>query len=225
MMYINYRSIKYQLDRPLAVLFLVFCAPFMLVFAVAAALELKAFPFIIQERGLTFENGRLKIYKFRTMKKHSTNNIRNPQNVFEKHYLEGFVPPFCRWLRQTGLDELPQLMNVIKGEMSLVGPRPFTLADLEIIENGDSKSYTILGKLRSKPGITGYWQVHGSRRQGVANMVWLQEYYDRNVSLRLDIKILFSTLPLVILGQHTDTIVVNDQTAAKAVLVKSLSQG
>ncbi len=220
---IDYMSVKYALDRPLAVLLLVLCAPFMLVFAVAAALELKAFPFIIQERGLTFENGRLKIYKFRTMRKHNTNNARNAKNVFEKHYLEGFVPPFCRWLRQTGLDELPQLLNVIKGEMSFVGPRPFTLADLEIIEKEDDKSYRILGKLQSKPGITGYWQVHGSRRQGAANMVWLQEYYDRNVSLRLDIKIFFSTLPLIMLGQHTDTIVVNDLASTKEILVKSLS--
>ncbi len=222
---INYMPVKCQLDRPLAVLLLVLCAPFMLIFAFVVALELKAFPFLLQERGLSLNNHRLYIYKLRTMKRHPHNHNQNTKNIFKKNYLEGLVPPFCRWLRQTGLDELPQLLNVIKGEMSLVGPRPFTMDDLEVIENQDQLSYEILSRLKSKPGITGYWQVHGSRRQGISNMVWLQEYYDMNVSLRLDVEIFLSTLPLIILGQHTDTIVVKDLTSTKEILVKSLSHG
>ncbi len=222
---VSYISIKYRLDRPLAALLLVLCAPFILIFAAVAAFELRALPFIVQERGLTLENGKLKIYKLRTMKRHSTNNLKNTKNLFEKHYLESFVPPFCRWLRQTGLDELPQLLNVIKGEMSLIGPRPFTLEDLNLMKRDDTGAYEVLGRLQCKPGITGCWQVHGSRKQGIANMVWLQEYYDINISFLLDIKIFLSTLPLIMLGQHTDTIVVKELVKSRKVMFKSFSHG
>ncbi len=222
---ITYMSLKYMLDRPLAVLLLVLCAPFMFIFASVVLLELRAFPFMMQQRGLSLENSRFKIYKFRTMKKHSSGLKRNVKNIFEKHDLEDYVPPFCRWLRKSGLDELPQLINVIKGEMSLVGPRPFTLPDLEIIQNEDSKSYDILDKIKAKPGITGYWQVYGSRRQGVVNMVWLQKYYDLNVSFLLDVKIFLSTLPLIFLGEHTDTIVVRNIGGRNGKLVRSFSEG
>ena len=222
---INYISMKYSVDRPLASLLLVLAVPFMLIFAVIVSIELKAFPFIIQERGLTFDNSRLKVYKFRTIRKHSSSILSNVRNIFEKHSLDSYVPAFCRLLRQTGLDELPQLINVIKGEMSLVGPRPLTLPDLEIIETEDVNLYDTMNNLTTKPGITGYWQVNGSRSQGAANMVWLQDYYERNVSFLLDVKIILSTMPLIFLGQHTDTITVNELSKSRAALVNSLSHG
>ena len=218
---INYTSIKYMLDRPLAVILLVISMPFILIFAVLAAIELRAFPFIIQDRGVTFNNGRVRICKFRTMRKHSTNKTNDVRNVFEKYYLENYVPPFCKWLRQSGLDELPQLLNVIIGDMSLVGPRPFTFADLGIIQKQNFKLYEKLDKLTAKPGITGYWQVHGNRTQGVPNMVWLQNYYEMHVSFILDMKIFLATLPLIILGQHSDAIVINEFENKKGFYVRS----
>ncbi len=216
---------KYLFDRLFALLLFVLASPFMLISVIIVAIELKMYPLIIQERGLSFENHRQKIYKIRTMREHPCDNFGNVKNIFDKRYLEDYVPPFCCWLRQTGLDELPQLFNVIKGEMSLIGPRPFALTDLRIIKNEDGESYEVLNGLTSKPGITGYWQVYGSRRQGMANMVRLQKYYDMNVSFKLDAKIFLSTLPLIILGQHTDAIVVKKFKRRNGVLEKSLSQG
>ncbi len=202
-----YKMIKYKIDKPLAVFFLFLSLPIILIFGVIVWFELKTFPFITQERGLSFDNGRFKIYKFRTIKKHSNKFFGDIKNVFDKQYLKEYVPPFCRWLRKTGFDELPQLINVIKGEMSLIGPRPLTLVDLGIIEIEDNLSYDKLNKISIKPGITGFWQVYGSRSQGIINMIWLQEYYEENISFLLDMKIFFSTLPLIFLGKHDDTII------------------
>lgn len=218
-----YKMIKYKLDKPLALLFFILSLPFILVFSVIAWYELKTFPFIIQERGLSFDNNRLKIYKFRTMKKHLDQLVVKKSNIFEKHHLEEFVPPFCSWLRKTGLDELPQLLNVIKGEMSLIGPRPLTLDDLEFIEKEDIFSYGKLDKILCKPGITGFWQVFGSRYQGISNLIWLEEYYETNISFLLDIKIFLSTMPLIILGQHSDTIIKGEINWKNSVLINSLN--
>ncbi len=219
-----YKSIKYKIDKPMAILFLLISLPFVIIFAVIVGFELKAFPFIIQERGLSFDNCRLKIYKFRTIKKHSNKFFGDIRNVFDKQYLKEYVPPFCRWLRKTGFDELPQLINVIKGEMSLIGPRPLTLVDLGIIEIEDNLSYDKLDKISIKPGITGFWQVYGSRSQGIINMIWLQEYYEENISFLLDMKIFFSTLPLIFLGKHTDTIIDNKLAIKNSLLGNSISQ-
>ncbi len=220
---VSYLSIKYMVDRPLAFFLFILAVPFMLIFAVLVALELKTFPFIVQSRGLALKSSRIKIYKFRTIKKHSINITVDVKSIFDKHFLESYVPPFCRWLRRTGLDELPQLLNVISSEMSLVGPRPLTLTDLIFIKDKDSCSYEDVDKLTVKPGMTGFWQVKGSRWQGVANIVWLQKFYNLNITFLLDVKIFLSTLPLIFFREHTDTIVVREFGGRNGKLVRSFS--
>ncbi|AJK46433.1 undecaprenyl-phosphate galactose phosphotransferase RfbP [Burkholderia plantarii] len=95
-------------------------------------------------------------------------------------------------LRKTSLDELPQLWNVLRGEMSLVGPRP--VVEKEIERYGDAAAYYLL----AKPGMTGLWQVSGRNDTDYARRVFLDAWYVRNWSLRSDISILFKTIGVVL---------------------------
>jgi len=100
------------------------------------------------------------------------------------------------FLRRTSLDELPQLLNVIKGEMSLVGPRP--IVDDEIEYYGSKYIF-----YRSvTPGITGFWQISGRNDVSYENRVKLDETYVRNWSFWFDLKILFKTIPVFVMGSR-----------------------
>lgn len=99
-----------------------------------------------------------------------------------------------RILRAMGLDELPQIFNVLRKEMSLVGPRPSTVNELQCYKPGQEE------RLDALPGLTGYWQVNGKNKTTFSEMIDLDIYYARNLSLSLDVSILVRTLP-TILGQ------------------------
>lgn len=101
------------------------------------------------------------------------------------------VTPIGQFLRRTSLDELPQLFNVIKGEMSLVGPRPIVTEELE--RYNDEVDYYLL----SKPGMTGLWQVSGRSDVDYDTRVYLDAWYVKNWSMWNDIAILFKTINVV----------------------------
>ena len=100
-----------------------------------------------------------------------------------------------RVLRRLSLDELPQLFNVLKGEMSLVGPRPATPREVALYEDWQ------LQRLETPPGITGLWQVSGRSELGFAEQVVLDIMYIENWSLGLDLRILLRTIPAVLSGK------------------------
>jgi lipopolysaccharide/colanic/teichoic acid biosynthesis glycosyltransferase len=100
-----------------------------------------------------------------------------------------------RFLRRTSLDELPQLINVLKGEMSLVGPRPLVPDEDCQVEGLDRR------RLHVKPGMTGLWQIFGSSRIPLNEMVKIDYLYGANWSLWLDVKILLRTIPYAISGR------------------------
>jgi exopolysaccharide biosynthesis polyprenyl glycosylphosphotransferase len=102
------------------------------------------------------------------------------------------VTPFGRLLRRFSLDEVPQVLNVLRGEMSLVGPRPLPLRDYRLLEPWHRKRYLVL------PGMTGLWQIAGRSDLSFDDLVRLDFYYLENWSIWLDISILFRTVPAVI---------------------------
>lgn len=102
------------------------------------------------------------------------------------------ITPIGHFIRKTSLDELPQLWNVLKGEMSLVGPRPVVDAELE--RYGDDVDYYFM----TKPGMTGLWQVSGRNDTDYATRVYLDSWYVKNWSLWYDIAILFKTVGVVL---------------------------
>uniref|UniRef100_A0A7C3MP28 Sugar transferase n=1 Tax=Dictyoglomus thermophilum TaxID=14 RepID=A0A7C3MP28_DICTH len=141
------------------------------------------------------------LWKFRTMYKEADKILdKYPElkKEFEKEFKLKKDPRITRigkFLRKFSLDEIPQIFNILKGEMSIVGPRPVTFKELE--KYGEYKDEV----LRVKPGLTGLWQVSGRSNLGYARRIALDLYYIQNWSLLLDIKIILKTIPAVFLGK------------------------
>jgi lipopolysaccharide/colanic/teichoic acid biosynthesis glycosyltransferase len=111
------------------------------------------------------------------------------------------ITPIGAFIRKYSLDELPQLLNVLRGEMNLVGPRPLPVSDLEGIEDDVQYAYWFEQRSRVQPGITGLWQVEGRSDLGFSAMVELDVHYVNNWSLLLDLQILLKTIPAVLRGR------------------------
>jgi exopolysaccharide production protein ExoY len=159
-------------------------------------------PILFSQERLGKDGRRFRMLKFRTMYRDAEERLRSDPELFRK-YIENNhkvprkedprVAPFGEFLRATSLDELPQLFNVLKGDMSLVGPRPITPPQLE--QYGE---YSPLF-LSAKPGITGYWQVNGrSEISDFSRRTALDIEYIRDQSLKTDVDILLKTIPAVL---------------------------
>ena len=163
--------------------------------------------FFTQER-VGFRGKKFKILKFRSMKVHAETDSHEDHfarlverdQPMTKLDAEGDRRLIFsgRLLRATGLDELPQLLNVLRGEMSLVGPRPCTEPELS--------SYRMeqLERFDACPGLTGHWQVNGKNKTTFNRMIELDVFYARHASLRLDLVILLKTIP-ALLAQVRET--------------------
>lgn len=141
------------------------------------------------------------IYKFRSMKKNADEILKKDKKLYQKYLVSGYklevnedprVTKFGKFIRKASIDELPQFLNVLKGEMSLVGPRP--IVEEELNEYGDLKEKF----LKVKPGITGLWQVSGRSAVGYPERCQLELEYAEKMSFIFDIKILFKTIIAVI---------------------------
>ncbi len=104
-------------------------------------------------------------------------------------------------IRKFSIDELPQLVNVLKGEMSLVGPRPLPVKDYEKIDANDHVGGYVHLRAKAKPGMTGLWQVSGRSQLGFREMVMLDLYYIENQTILFDLEILAQTVPVVVFGR------------------------
>jgi lipopolysaccharide/colanic/teichoic acid biosynthesis glycosyltransferase len=176
-------------------------------------LELRTYPFYIQERGLTLEKHRFKIIKLRTIKTSDELIIHaTEEDIFLKFALRDKVKPFSRWLRKTGLDELPQLLNVIMGQMSLVGPRPLMIEDLETMKRVSADLYDRRNKLKCMPGISGLWQLFGNRSEGLIGMIVLESLYEKVASPLLDLKLIVYTSTVVLQAKNSDSIFHTEKT-------------
>jgi len=192
-------AIKRAMDFTLAALGLIIAAPLMALIAVLIKLDSPGPVLFSQVR--VGRGGRLfTLYKFRSMRLGA--EAEQPR-LLDRNEATG--PLFKirddprltrvgRWLRRLSLDELPQLYNVLRGEMSLVGPRPPIPAEVEQYEEWHRK------RLEVAPGVTGLWQVSGRSDLTFDEMVMLDLFYAENWTLGLDIKILLRTIPTVILG-------------------------
>ena len=125
------------------------------------------------------------MYKFRTMR-----DLRDAEGKLLPN--EARLTPFGRWLRSTSLDELPELLNVLRGEMSLVGPRPLLMEYLDRYTPEQARRHEV------KPGITGWAQIHGRNNLSWDERFKLDVWYVDNWSLWLDVKILWRTLWVVL---------------------------
>jgi len=164
-------------------------------------------PAIYTQRRVGVEGRRFSFYKFRTMAHRNDDSIHR---AYSERLINGWaqrdggrafkltadprVTPFGRFLRKSSLDELPQLFNVLKGDMSLVGPRPPIEYEVEHYHDWHKQ------RLQAKPGITGLWQVSGRSQVPFDEMVMLDIHYMEHWSFLLDLKILLRTIPVVVFG-------------------------
>ena len=182
---------KLVFDRLFALAALIALAPLMLAIAVGVKLSSTG-PVFFRQKRLGADGKTFKIYKFRTMKAHAD----TPGQVTQATRHDPRVTRVGRFLRRTSLDELPQFINVLKGEMSVVGPRPHAL------EHDDLYKDLVNGymfRYRIKPGITGWAQIHGfrgetDRIEKMSGRVKLDLYYIQNWTFWFDIKIVVLTL-------------------------------
>ena len=209
---------KRLFDIIFASLFFIITLPFLIISSVIIFLELRRFPIFIQERGLTVDKHRFKIFKLRTLKKREKKIAhKTEKDIFLKPGLVKSVSPFSKWLRKTGLDELPQLVNVIIGDMSLVGPRPLMIEDLETMKKVSPEIYGRRNEYRSKPGITGLWQLFGNRAEGLIGMIALESLYEKVGSLSFDIKLIAYTATVVLQAKNSDSIFFKERATATRV--------
>ncbi|MDP2304273.1 MAG: sugar transferase [Ignavibacteria bacterium] len=210
----GYTFIKKSIDISLSLILLILLFPLLLLILFIVSVETKENPLFIQKRGLTLTGKIFHIYKIRTLKsEHHKKNIHS-ETVFIKPDYYTALTISGKFLRRTGLDELPQLINVLLGDMSFIGPRPLSLHDLNLLQKNEYNLYRRRENIKSIPGISGYWQIFGNRNAGLKNLIELDEYYDSNKCINLDIFLMMLTIPVVLFGKHSDAIA-NSETNKK----------
>ena len=197
------RVAKRALDLVVAVAMIVLLAPLLAYFSLRIKLSSPG-PVLFRQERMGAGGKRFQIFKFRTMVADADARKSEVAHL-NKHDEEGArmfkiaddprITPFGRFLRKWSLDELPQLFNVVRGEMSLVGPRPLILDEDENIHGARRR------RLALTPGITGLWQVIGRSDIPFAEMVTLDYLYVTNWSLWGDVKLLMRTVPVVLQRQ------------------------
>jgi undecaprenyl-phosphate galactose phosphotransferase len=178
--------------------------PILFVIAIAINIDSSGSVFFVQDR-YGKKGKRIRVIKFRSMYTDADLRLKNyiQNNPKARHEWKRYkklkshdprVTPVGKWLRKYSLDELPQLWNVLKGEMSLVGPRPYIMEELKEVESLKSVI------LQVKPGITGLWQTSGRSSIPFQERIKIDEYYIRNWSIWLDIIILLKTFRVTTSG-------------------------
>lgn len=193
----NYRIIKRALDIIISGVGLVILFPFLLVIAIAIKIDSKG-PILFKHKRIGKDGKTIYIYKYRTMLPNAEEMIKDFNFEQLKEFKENYklkkdprITKVGRFLRKTSLDELPQLINILKGELSIVGPRPIIQEELERYGENADKFLSVM------PGLTGYWQANGRSLTTYEQRMKMELYYVENCTLLLDIKIFFKTIFIV----------------------------
>lgn len=189
---------RYGIKRLFDVVVSLLALPFLLVIMIPVVIAIK-----LEDRGPVFYNaprlGRnmeeFKMYKFRSMKVNAL-DIRNEDGSTFNSDNDPRVTRIGRLLRKTSIDELPQLLNVLKGDMSFVGPRPSPLGNKDLYPKEYFRKFDV------KPGITGYNQAVLRNKSTMEQRVANDLYYVENISLALDMKILYMTVVSVLKSKN-----------------------
>lgn len=183
-------SLKRTLDILFSIFVLIVLFPIWVLVAILIKLTSEGPIFFIQDRPGKNKNI-FKVYKFRTMKPGSERMIKGKEVLND----DDRVTKIGKFLRRTKIDEIPQVINILKGDMSLVGPRPERIASLDDYDEEISK------RLNVRPGITGLAQVSGNIYLDLNDRYRFDVYYVEHYSFLLDIKIIVRTFLVVILGE------------------------
>ena len=192
------RFFKRMIDFLLSLAGAVVLSPVLILIAISIKLTSPGSVLFKQKR-VGKDKSYFQIYKFRTMRTDTPKD--RPTHLLENP--DAFITPVGKFLRKTSLDELPQIFNILKGQMSIVGPRPALWNQDDLVAERD--------KYRANhcvPGLTGYAQVHGRDELPIPQKAKMDGYYAEHISLGLDIKIFFKTIGSVL---HHDGVVEGKQ--------------
>jgi exopolysaccharide biosynthesis polyprenyl glycosylphosphotransferase len=199
--------VKRVFDILFSALAILFLLPLLLLVTVLIYLEDQGPIIYKQKRALAKGRGEFLFYKFRSMVPGAE---QAQQDLYKQNEVSGGlffiendprVTRVGRLIRKYSIDELPQLFNVLKGDMSIVGPRPLSLADINNITMANSMHGYYALRAKAKPGLTGLWQISGRREINFREMVLLDLYYIENQSILFDIEIILETIPVVLFGK------------------------
>lgn len=195
------KYIKRAIDVALSLIALVVLSPIFLLIAICIKAESKGPVFFIHKR--IGKNGeKIGLYKFRSMVSNAEELIKQFTPEQMKEYKENFklendprITKVGKFLRKTSLDELPQLLNILKGDLSIIGPRPVIEEELEKYEENKEKFLSVT------PGLTGYWAANGRSCTTYEQRMIMELYYIDNMSWKMDVKVFFKTILSVVKRQ------------------------
>ena len=196
-----YLFIKRILDVVLSLLAFIILLPFFIIFSIIIKLESSG-PILFKQKRIGRNKKNFTIYKFRTMKVDTPKDI--PTHMLKN--AENYITKFGNIMRKTSIDELPQLVNIIKGDMSIIGPRPALWNQEDLIEQRDK-----YGANEIRPGLTGWAQVNGRDELPIQVKAKYDAEYVEKISFLFDVKIFFKTIINVfehkgiVEGKHTET--------------------
>ena len=197
----SYLKVKRLFDILFGILGIIILIPVSFVVLVINFFNKDYAPIIYTHTRIGKDGKEFKLYKFRSMVPDADEVLK--ELLKKKRYKKEWdknkklkndprVTKIGRILRKSSLDELPQFINILKGDMSLVGPRPYLPREKE--DMGEYYDDII----KTKPGLTGYWQVSGRSDVSFEKRLELEQYYSNNYNLLLDIKIIFKTVKVVL---------------------------
>ena len=194
----SYKFIKRFLDIMLALAGMIVLSPVFLIIALAIKLESKG-PVFFKHTRIGKDGKIIKIYKFRSMVDNAENLIKSFTPEQMKEYKENYklsndprVTKVGKFIRKTSLDELPQLINILKGDLSIIGPRPVVAEELKRYGSNIEKFLSVT------PGLTGFWAANGRSCTSYEQRMQMELFYIDNLSLKLDIKVFLKTIEAVV---------------------------
>ena len=196
-----YLFVKRVTDILGALIGLILLSPIFLIVAIAIKLDSKG-PIIFGHTRKGLGGKDIKVYKFRTMYENSKEIFDNFTEEQKQEFYKNFkldndprITKIGNFLRRSSIDELPQLINILNGSMSIVGPRPIVEKEIALYGEYAPKLFSVV------PGLTGYWQSNGRSDTTYQERIKMDMYYIDNRSLGLDLKIIFKTFSSVIKGE------------------------
>lgn len=183
-----YRGIKRTTDFILSLIALIILSPLFLIIAVMIKKDSKG-PVFFKQKRIGKNKKEFYILKFRSMRCDTPENM--PTHLFKNS--EAYITKSGKFLRSTSLDELPQLINILKGEMAIIGPRPALWNQFDLIEKRDKYKANDI-----TPGLTGWAQINGRDQVNIEDKAFYDGEYVKNYGIIMDISVFFKTIGFVL---------------------------
>lgn len=193
-----YRVVKRVMDVTIASIAMIVLSPIFAIIAIAVKMESEG-PVFFKHTRIGKDGKIIKLYKFRSMVINAEELIKSFTPEQMKEYKENYkltndprITKIGKFLRKTSLDELPQLINIIKGDLAIIGPRPVIAEELKKYGDNIDKFLSVT------PGLTGYWAANGRSNTTYEQRMQMELYYIDNMSLKMDIQVFFKTILSVV---------------------------